>query len=185
LTASRGASSRFATTAPETSRARLHEAELHAIAAELAAVEALGSSEQRFRLAFENNMAGMILVDVEDRVLAVNDTFCEMSDAAGGDRRQGSGTVHPSKKVHGRLAPDETAWVYVDRYVHKDGGCRCRVSKSTARNAAGTTLYFVISVRTSPRSGLSVPNCPISTARLAHRARQPCPLRGPALPDER
>jgi diguanylate cyclase (GGDEF)-like protein/PAS domain S-box-containing protein len=125
------------------------EAELHAIAGELAAVEALGSSEQRFRLAFENNMAGMILVDVEDRVLAVNDTFCEM---VGRSREEivdkGAAPFTHPKKVHGRLAPDETAWVYVDRYVHKDGRLVVvEVSKSTARNAAGTTLYFVISVR--------------------------------------
>jgi PAS domain-containing protein len=54
------------------------KAELRAIATELAAAEALASSEQRFRLAFENNVAGMILVDLEDKVLAVNDSFCQM-----------------------------------------------------------------------------------------------------------
>jgi diguanylate cyclase (GGDEF)-like protein/PAS domain S-box-containing protein len=125
------------------------KAELHAIAAELAAVEALGSSEQRFRLAFENNMAGMILADVEDRVLAVNDSFCKM---VGRSREEivdkgASPFTHP-KKVHGRLASGETAWVYVDRYLHKDGRVIVvEVSKSSACNAAGTTLYFLISVR--------------------------------------
>src|SRR5208283_3183387 len=54
------------------------EAELRAIATELASAEALASSEQRFRLAFENNMAGMIFVDLEERILAVNDSFCKM-----------------------------------------------------------------------------------------------------------
>ena len=37
---------------------------------------------------------------------------------------------------------------YVDRYLHKDGRVIVvEVSKSPARDAAGTTLYFVISVR--------------------------------------
>ena len=125
------------------------EAELHAIATELASAEALANSEQRFRLAFENNMAGMILVDGEDRVLAVNDSFCKM---VGRSREEivdnGAAPFTHPKKVHGRLAPDETAWVYVDRYVHRDGRVIVvEVSKSAARNAAGTTLYFVISVR--------------------------------------
>ena len=46
--------------------------------AEAAVVDALVSSEQRFRLAFEQSMAGTILVDLEDKVLEVNDTFCQM-----------------------------------------------------------------------------------------------------------
>jgi PAS domain S-box-containing protein len=54
------------------------EVELHAVASELAAAEALANSEQRFRLAFENNMAGMIFVDLEDTILAVNNSFCQM-----------------------------------------------------------------------------------------------------------
>src|ERR1039457_2266600 len=54
------------------------EAELRAIEAELRAVDALVNSEQRFRLAFEQSMAGTILVDLEDRVLEVNDAFCQM-----------------------------------------------------------------------------------------------------------
>jgi len=54
------------------------EAELHALATELAGVEALANSEKRFRLAFEDNMTGMICVDPEDRVLAVNDSFCQI-----------------------------------------------------------------------------------------------------------
>src|ERR1039458_8594932 len=109
------------------------EAELHAIAAELAGAEALANSEQRFRLAFENNMAGMIFVDLEDRVLAVNDSFCKM---VGRSREEivdkGAAPFTHPKEVHRRLAPDETARVYVDRYVHKDGRVIVvEVSKST------------------------------------------------------
>ena len=54
------------------------EAALRTIEAELRAVDALASSEQRFRLAFEQSMAGTILVDLEDIVLEVNDAFCQM-----------------------------------------------------------------------------------------------------------
>ena len=131
-------------------------AELRVIANELAGAEALANSEQRFRLAFENNMAGMIFVDGEDRVLAVNDSFCKM---VGRSREEivdkgASPFTHPkghriTKEVHGRLASGEADQVsYVDRYAHKDGRTiLVEVSKSRARDAAGATLYFLISVR--------------------------------------
>ena len=48
------------------------------IAAEAIAADAFANSEQRFRLAFEQSMAGTILLDLEDIVLEVNDTFCQM-----------------------------------------------------------------------------------------------------------
>ncbi|MGD0944633.1 MAG: EAL domain-containing protein [Acidimicrobiales bacterium] len=131
-------------------------AELRAIATELAGAEALANSEQRFRLAFENNMAGMIFVDGEDRVLAVNDSFCKM---VGRSREEivdkgAAPFTHPkghrtTKEVHGRLASGEADQVsYVDRYMHKDGRTiLVEVSKSRACDAAGATLYFLISVR--------------------------------------
>jgi len=34
--------------------------------------------EQRFRLAFEDNTAPMFFTNLEDRVTAVNDAFCQM-----------------------------------------------------------------------------------------------------------
>jgi len=37
-----------------------------------------GLSEQRFRLAFEDNMAPMLFSDSDDLAIAVNDAFCEM-----------------------------------------------------------------------------------------------------------
>ena len=55
------------------------EAADHAlIAAEAIAADAFVNSEQRFRLAFEQSMAGTILLDLEDKVLEVNDAFCQM-----------------------------------------------------------------------------------------------------------
>ena len=41
-------------------------------------VRELQALEQRFRLAFEDNMAPMIFTDLDDRVIAANDAFCEM-----------------------------------------------------------------------------------------------------------
>src|ERR1019366_4267624 len=102
------------------------EVELRAIVAELAAAEALASSEQRFRLAFENNMAGMIFVDLEDKVLAANDSFCEMI----GRRAEeiiGQGVTwftHPedraiTEETHRRLVSGEADRLsYVKRYLH-------------------------------------------------------------------
>jgi len=142
------------------------KAELRAIATELAAAEALASSEQRFRLAFENNVAGMILVDLEDKVLAVNDSFCQM---VGRNREEvidnGAAPFTHPKEFHGHLSPDETARVsYIDRFRHKDGRVIVvEVSKSIALDAAGVPLYSVISVRdvTQERA---------LTAQLSHQA---------------
>jgi diguanylate cyclase (GGDEF)-like protein/PAS domain S-box-containing protein len=132
------------------------EVELHAVASELASAEALANSEQRFRLAFENNMAGMIFVDLEDRILAVNDAFCQM---AGRDRQEIIGKdsapfTHPedrgiTEEAHRRLTSGEADQVsYTKRYLKNDGRViDVEVSKSPARDATGRTSYFVTSVR--------------------------------------
>jgi diguanylate cyclase (GGDEF)-like protein/PAS domain S-box-containing protein len=125
-------------------------------AAQLAAAEALAKSEQRFRLAFENNMAGMIFVDFEGRILAVNDSFCK---TIGRTREEIFGKdsalfTHPedrsiTEEAHRRLTSGEAEQVsYVTRFLHKDGRViDVEVSKSPARDAIGTTSYFVVSVR--------------------------------------
>ena len=132
------------------------DAKLHAIAAELASAEVLANSEQRFRLAFENNMAGMIFVDLKDRILAVNDSFCQM---IGRSREEIIGKdsapfTHPedrsiTEEAHHRLTSGEADQVsYTKRYLHKDGRViDVEVSKSPARDATGATSYFVTSVR--------------------------------------
>jgi diguanylate cyclase (GGDEF)-like protein/PAS domain S-box-containing protein len=132
------------------------DAKLHAVAAELAAAEVLAKSEQRFRLAFENNMAGMIFVDFEDRVLAVNDSLCQMigrnrdeiigKDSALFTYSEDRGIT---EEAHHRLTSGEADQVsYTKRYLHKDGRViDVEVSKSPARDATGATSYFVVSVR--------------------------------------
>src|ERR1035438_3826730 len=86
------------------------EAALRTIEAELRAVDALASSEQRFRLAFEQSI---------------------------------------SDKAHHRLTSGEVDQVsYTKRYLRKNGQVVvAEVSKSAVRDATGSTLYFVTSVR--------------------------------------
>ena len=126
------------------------------IAAEAIAADAFANSEQRFRLAFEQSMAGTILVDLEDRVLEVNDAFCQM---IGRNRdeivaKRSELFTHPedrsiSDKAHRRLTSGELDQVsYIKRYLRKNGQVIvAEVSKSAVRDASGSTLYFVTSVR--------------------------------------
>jgi diguanylate cyclase (GGDEF)-like protein/PAS domain S-box-containing protein len=121
-------------------------------AVEMARFEA----EEHFRLAFEDNMSPMIFTDLEDRIIAANDAFCEM---VGRDRDELLG--HDSKvftypedigiteEIHRRIRQGATAQErYVKRYLHKDGRVIvAEISKSAARSADGRTLYFVISER--------------------------------------
>jgi diguanylate cyclase (GGDEF)-like protein/PAS domain S-box-containing protein len=120
------------------------------------AVGALRESEERFRLAFENNMAPMVFSDLEDRVIATNDAFCEMvgftrEQLMGEDSKQ---FTHPedvgiTEESHASLMSDEVDQVrYVKRYLRRDGRVIIsEVSRSVARDAAGRTLYFVSSER--------------------------------------
>ena len=71
-------SSRWPTSRSVRDTARALEEATAAMAARSAAESALTESEQRFRLAFEGNMAPMVFTDLEDRVLAANDAFCDM-----------------------------------------------------------------------------------------------------------
>jgi diguanylate cyclase (GGDEF)-like protein/PAS domain S-box-containing protein len=124
-------------------------------AAEAAVVDALANSEQGFRLAFEHNMAGTILVDADRKVLEVNDAFCQM---VGRNRDEivakgSEAFTHPedrdiSEEAHRRLTSGEVDQVsYTKRYLKKGGQVVvAEVSKSAVRDATGT-LYFVASVR--------------------------------------
>jgi len=120
------------------------------------AEHALTESEQRFRLAFEENMAPMIFSDLEDLAIAVNEAFCQMvgftkEELLGHDSRQFTypEDVGITEKTHLRLTSGEVDQVrYVKRYLRKDGRTVVsEVSRSAARDAAGSTLYFVASER--------------------------------------
>ncbi len=112
--------------------------------------------EERFRLAFEDNMAPMLFTGLDDRVIAVNDAFCEM---IGFERDeilgQGSapftypddiGMTEESLRRVQEGQGDQNR--YVKRYVRKDGRVIvAEVLRSLARDASGQPLYHVISER--------------------------------------
>ncbi len=119
-------------------------------------IKQLQSLEQQFRLAFEDNMAPMIFTDLDDRVIAANDAFCEM---VGFDREEILGNdsapfTYPedigiTEESHRRVAAGELPRSrYVKRYLRKDGRLiYVEVLRSPARDAEGNILYNVISER--------------------------------------
>jgi diguanylate cyclase (GGDEF)-like protein/PAS domain S-box-containing protein len=120
------------------------------------AEHALGESELRFRLAFEDNMAPMVFSDLEDRAIAVNDAFCRMvgferEELLGHDSKQFTfpEDIGITEEHHARLSGDGTEQIrYVKRYLRKDGRVIVsEVSRSAARDESGNTLYFVSSER--------------------------------------
>lgn len=126
------------------------------LAATLSFVTMLAESEERFRLAFEANTAPMVLADINNRAIAVNESFCQLigrsrEEIIGADS---SAYTHPddqtiSATVHQRvLSGDIGEATYTKRYLHRDGHVVVvEVAKSAARDAAGRILYFVISQR--------------------------------------
>jgi diguanylate cyclase (GGDEF)-like protein/PAS domain S-box-containing protein len=114
------------------------------------------SSDERFRLAFEHNMAPMLFSDFEDRVIAVNDSFCRLvgfsrEELMGHDSKQFTypDDVGITEDTLVRLSSDQVDQVrYVKRYLRKDGRIIIsEVSRSAARDASGQILYFVSSER--------------------------------------
>jgi diguanylate cyclase (GGDEF)-like protein/PAS domain S-box-containing protein len=117
---------------------------------------AQGLSEQRFRLAFEDNMAPMVFSDTDDLAIAVNDAYCEMVGFSRGELlgRDSTQITYPedvelTKESHESLVSHRANQVrYVKRYLRKDGQIIIsEVSRSTARDENGQTLYFVSSER--------------------------------------
>jgi diguanylate cyclase (GGDEF)-like protein/PAS domain S-box-containing protein len=116
----------------------------------------MASLEERFRLAFEDNMAPMVFTDFDDRIITANDAFCEM---LGYQREElvGKNSVpftYPedigiTEASHRRIDRGEVDQArYTKRYVRKDGRViTVEVFRSIARNPDGTALYNVISER--------------------------------------
>ena len=119
-------------------------------------VKQLEALEERFRLAFEDNMAPMIFTDLNDRVFAANDAFCTM---IGFTREEVLGQnstpfTYPedigiTEDSHQRILRGEVGHSrYVKRYVRKDGRLiYVEVLRSPARDEDGNILYNVISER--------------------------------------
>jgi diguanylate cyclase (GGDEF)-like protein/PAS domain S-box-containing protein len=128
--------------------------------------------ERHFRLAFENSMSPMIFTDLEDKIIAANDAFCEMIG-----RTRSEILLHDSKiftypddigiteEHHERITEGHTEQArYVKRYLRKDGRTIVvEVSKAPAKDSTGATLYYVVSERdiTEERT---------LTAKLSHQA---------------
>jgi diguanylate cyclase (GGDEF)-like protein/PAS domain S-box-containing protein len=128
--------------------------------------------EERFRLAFEDNMAPMICTDLEDLIIAANDAFCQMVGYSKEELLGHDSTLFTfpedvgiTEESHRRATTGDGAPSrYTKRYLRKDGRVIfAEVSRSPARDAEGQTLYFIISERdiTEERA---------LTARLSHQA---------------
>ena len=135
-------------------------------------VAQLRAHEERFRLAFEDNMAPMICTDLDDAIIAANNAFCQMvgftkDELLGHDSKMFTfpEDVGITEESHRRATTGDGAPArYTKRYLRKDGRIiYVEVSRSPARDAQGKTLYFVISERdiTEERA---------LTARLSHQA---------------
>jgi diguanylate cyclase (GGDEF)-like protein/PAS domain S-box-containing protein len=131
-------------------------AEGHTVDVETAAAEALALSEERFRLAFEGNMAPMVFSDRDGMFLAVNDAFCQMSgrtkdELIGNDSKHFTypDDVGISENVYKAINSGETDQVrYGKRFLHKNGRIVvAEVSISAARDKVGAAKYYVSSVR--------------------------------------
>ncbi len=112
--------------------------------------------DERFRLAFEHNMAPMLFSDMEDRVIAVNDSFCRMvgfsrEELLGHDSKQFTypDDIGITEDTLVRLSSEQVDQLrYVKRYLRKDGRILIsEVSRSAARDASGKIRYFVSSER--------------------------------------
>ena len=119
-------------------------------------VQRLQAVEERFRLAFEENMAPMSFADADDIILAVNDAFCEMVGFSRDELIGHDSTpfTHPddigvTEATHQRVMSGQADNMrYVKRYLRKDGDViDVEVSRSPARDPNGNILYFVFSER--------------------------------------
>src|ERR1019366_3960695 len=115
-------------------------------------------------------MAPMSFADLEDRVIAVNDAFCEMvgfsrEELIGFDSQtftylEDVGITEESRRRTISGMDDQVR--YVKRYQRKDGRVIVvEVSRSAARNAEGEIIYFVFSERRGhERTGFNSPPPP-------------------------
>jgi diguanylate cyclase (GGDEF)-like protein/PAS domain S-box-containing protein len=115
----------------------------------------LADTGRNFQLAFEANSAPMLFSDLEDRITAVNDAFCEMTgysrdELMGGDSRL---FTHPDDVGRTEdfllaMKAGRSSYDYEKRYVCKDGRViHVQITRAPAKDAEGNILYFVSSER--------------------------------------
>ena len=102
--------------------------------------------EQHLRLAFENNVAGIIITDLNSHILDVNSSFCNMlgytrDELVSSDLKKytpaedRSITLRVNKKL---LREGLEQVIYNKRYQHRDGSLVWfEISKSVGRNQNG------------------------------------------------
>ena len=128
--------------------------------------------ELRFRVAFEKNMAPMTFTDIDDRIIAINEAFCEMvgysqEELLGRDSRiftfhEDVGITEETQRR--AIAGEASQERYEKRYRTKDGRIiDVEVSRAPARDADGRILYFVFSER-------DITEEKALTAQLSHQA---------------
>jgi diguanylate cyclase (GGDEF)-like protein/PAS domain S-box-containing protein len=117
----------------DTPRAAAEEArgvaERYSIDLETMAGQELARSERRFRLAFDNNTAGMAISDLDGRLLDANRACCEMLGYSKDEllKLHLADITHPEdrslcKEMNRRLVSEEVDKAdYSKRYIHKDG----------------------------------------------------------------
>ncbi len=122
------------------------------IGARKATEDALRSSEERFRLSFENASYGMALVSTEGRWLKVNAVVCRMLGYSEAEllATDFQSITHPDDlesdldQLHATLAGDIDSYRMEKRYFRKDGTIIWVVlGVSLVRGADGKPLHFV------------------------------------------
>lgn len=141
-------------------------------AAQRAALAQRTLDDQRFRLSFEDNMAAMAVIDLDGKMLRVNDALAAL---LGYPREEIVGKVtedftHPddierSKELDGRLFSGETDQArIIKRYVRADGSLAVvEMSKSMAKDESGHPLFAIASLH-------DITDQEALTSQLAHQA---------------
>jgi len=149
------------------------------IYAQRAAEMALAQSELRFHMAFDGNVAPMTVTNLEDRITAVNDSFCAM---VGYSREELMGKdskiftypedVGITEESHRRALfgeADQNRYIS-DTCARTSAVIFVEVSRTPARDEEGKLLYFVFSERDiTEERATSALNC--RTRRCTTRSR--------------
>ena len=130
--------------------------ELSSTARALATSEAVVKDDERFRLAFDGDMAGMALANLEGQVFRVNPALCQI---LGRSEQELVGVsfmeyTHPEDLVLSEGINRQLAMGEVDqrrqtkRFLKKNGGLVfAEISRSLVRDEAGNPSFVITSVR--------------------------------------
>ena len=145
---------------------------MRASVAQNAMIDTFALDDQRFRLAFEDNMAAMAVVGLDGKVLRVNDALVEFLERS---REEIVGTsmmdfTHPddldkSRELNRRLDTGEAEQIrIIKRYVRGDGSIAiAEVSKSVAKDEFDRPIFAITSIR-------DITDQQVLTDQLAHQA---------------